>query len=48
MSQGGQSLSFGVMQTQYSSIAESVSSHCARAVENMRHQHLAAQRMRVF
>ncbi|HFO0106540.1 TPA: Y-family DNA polymerase [Legionella pneumophila] len=42
------SKSFGQMQDQYSSIAESVSSHCARAVEKMRGQHLVAQRMVVF
>ncbi|MCW8444172.1 Y-family DNA polymerase [Fluoribacter gormanii] len=42
------SKSFGQMQTQRSSIAESVSSHCARAVEKMRHQDLLAQRIAVF
>ncbi|KTC89833.1 DNA polymerase V subunit UmuC [Fluoribacter dumoffii] len=42
------SKSFGQMQIQLSSIAESVSSHCARAVEKMRRQHLVAQRMFVF
>ena len=42
------SKSFGQMQTQLSSIAESVSSHCARAVEKMRRQHLVSQRMQVF
>ncbi len=42
------SKSFGQMQTQFSSIAESVSSHCARAVEKMRNQQLLAQRMFVF
>ncbi|MCE0723196.1 MULTISPECIES: Y-family DNA polymerase [Legionella] len=42
------SKSFGQMQTQLGSIAESVSSHCARAVEKMRQQHLVAQRMFVF
>ncbi|WP_028381448.1 Y-family DNA polymerase [Legionella cherrii] len=42
------SKSFGQMQTQLASIAESVSSHCARAVEKMRHQHLVAQRIGVF
>ncbi|MCW8400633.1 Y-family DNA polymerase [Legionella sp. PATHC038] len=42
------SKSFGQMQTQLASIAESVSSHCARAVEKMRHQHLVAQRISVF
>lgn len=39
---------FGQMQKQLASIAESVSSHCARAVEKMRRQHLVAQRMSVF
>lgn len=42
------SKSFGQMQTQYASVAESVSSHCARAVEKMRNQQLVAQRMFVF
>ncbi len=42
------SKSFGQMQTQFASIAESVSSHCARAVEKMRRQHLMAQRISVF
>ncbi|ARM35524.2 Y-family DNA polymerase (plasmid) [Legionella longbeachae] len=42
------SKSFGQMQTQFTSIAESVSSHCARAVEKMRRQQLVAQRMVVF
>lgn len=42
------SKSFGLMQTQFSSVAESVSSHCARAVEKMRNQQLVAQRMVVF
>ncbi|HAT7809705.1 TPA: Y-family DNA polymerase [Legionella pneumophila] len=42
------SKSFGQMQTQFTSIAESVSSHCARAVEKMRRQHLNCQRMVVF
>ncbi|MCL9685725.1 Y-family DNA polymerase [Legionella maioricensis] len=42
------SKSFGQMQTQYSSVAQSLSSHCARAVEKLRQQHLVAQRMYVF
>ena len=42
------SKSFGQMQTQYSAVAQSVSSHCARAVEKMRDQKLVAQRLSVF
>lgn len=42
------SKSFGQMQVQCASIAESISSHCARAVEKMRGQNLVAQRMTVF
>lgn len=42
------SKSFGQMQTEYASVAQSVSSHCARAVEKMRRQELVAQRMYVF
>lgn len=42
------SKSFGQMQTEYGSVAQSVSSHCARAVEKMRMQGLVAQRMYVF
>ncbi len=42
------SKSFGQMQTQYSSVAQSISSHCARAVEKMRGQNLVAQRMYIF
>jgi DNA polymerase V len=42
------SKSFGKMQTQYSFVAQSLSSHCARAVEKLRQQHLVAQRMYVF
>ncbi len=42
------SKSFGEMQTQYSSVAQSLSSHCARAVEKLRQQQLVAQRMYVF
>lgn len=36
------------MQTEFASVAESVSSHCARAVEKMRGQGLVAQRLYVF
>lgn len=42
------SKSFGQMQMAFDSVAESVSSHCARAVEKMRAQGLVAQRMSVF
>lgn len=42
------SKSFGTMQTTLSAVAQSVSSHCARAVEKLRAQHLVAQRMYVF
>ena len=42
------SKSFGQMQTQFESVAQSVSSHCARAVEKMRRQELVAQRVGVF
>lgn len=42
------SKSFGDMQTELSSISQSVSSHCARAVEKLRQQQLVAQRMYVF
>lgn len=42
------SKSFGEMQTEFSQVAQSVSSHCARAVEKMRSQELVAQRMSVF
>lgn len=42
------SKSFGVMQNQFADVACSVSSHCARAVEKLRAQHLVAQRMLVF
>lgn len=42
------SKSFGQMQTDFSAIAESLSSHCARAVEKLRQQHLVAQRIVVF
>jgi DNA polymerase V len=40
--------SLGQMQTQLPSIEDSVSSHCARAVEKMRRQHLICQRIMVF
>lgn len=39
---------FGQMQTEFDSVPQSVSSHCARAVEKMRHQGLVAQRLVVF
>lgn len=42
------SKSFGEMQNQLASVAQSVSSHCARAVEKLRAQQLVAQRMVVF
>lgn len=42
------SKSFGTMQNGFSSLAQSISSHCARAVEKMRNQHLVAQRLIVF
>jgi len=42
------SKSFGQMQTELSSVAQSVSSHCARAVDKMRPQGLVAQRLYVF
>jgi DNA polymerase V len=42
------SKSFGDMQTELTSISQSVSSHCARAVEKLRQQKLVAQRMYVF
>jgi DNA polymerase V len=42
------SKSFGQMQTQCTAIAESVSSHCARAVEKMRRQNLVTQSILVF
>ncbi len=42
------SKSFGQMQTEFNSVAQSVSSHCARAVEKMRVQGLVAQRVAVF
>lgn len=42
------SKSFGEMQNQLAMVAQSVSSHCARAVEKLRGQNLMAQRMYVF
>lgn len=42
------SKSFGQMQTEFSGVAQSVSSHCARAVEKMRGQGLVAQSLYVF
>ncbi|WP_298622587.1 Y-family DNA polymerase [uncultured Legionella sp.] len=42
------SKSFGTMQTTLSAVAQSVSSHCARAAEKLRAQHLVAQRLSVF
>ncbi|HCE6135883.1 TPA: Y-family DNA polymerase [Legionella pneumophila] len=42
------SKSFGEMQTSLDQVAQSVSSHCARAVEKMRSQKLVAQRITVF
>jgi DNA polymerase V len=42
------SKSFGEMQTEMSMLAQSISSHCARAVEKLRAHHLVAQRMVVF
>lgn len=42
------SRSFGKLQTEYSSMAESVSSHCARACEKLRQQELVARHLSVF
>ncbi|CEG58787.1 Y-family DNA polymerase [Legionella fallonii] len=42
------SKSFGQMQTDFSSLAQSLSSHCARAVEKLRRQKLVTQRLWVF
>jgi DNA polymerase V len=42
------SKSFGQMQTTYTAVSQSVSSHCARAVEKLRQQNLVAQRISVF
>lgn len=42
------SKSFGVMQTEYASVAQAVSSHCARACEKLREQGLVAHHLSVF
>lgn len=42
------SKSFGQMQSEFSSLAQAISSHCARAVEKMRKQGLVAERLMVF
>lgn len=42
------SKSFGQMQNQLPIIAQAISSHCARAVEKLRAEHLVAQRIYVF
>lgn len=42
------SRSFGEMQTHYDVLAQAVSSHCARACEKLRGQHLVAQHLSVF
>jgi len=42
------SKSFGEMQTHYCSLAQAISSHCARACEKARNQNLLAQRVSVF
>lgn len=42
------SKSFGSMQTEFSALAQAVSSHCARAVDKMRHQGLVVKSMYVF
>lgn len=42
------SKSFGSMQTEFSALAQAVSSHCARAVEKMRLQGLVVKSMTVF
>lgn len=42
------SKSFGTMQNTFSSVSQSVSSHCARAVEKLRQQNSVAQKMYVF
>lgn len=42
------SKSFGEMQTELTSLAQAVSSHCARACEKARSQQLLAQRLYVF
>ena len=42
------SKSFGEMQTEISSLAQALSSHCARACEKARSQNLVAQRLAIF
>jgi DNA polymerase V len=42
------SKSFGTPQTDYNYLAEALSSHCARAYEKLRQQHLTTQRLSVF
>lgn len=42
------SKSFGEMQTHFASLAQAISSHCARACEKARRQELMAQRVYVF
>lgn len=42
------SKSFGAMQTDYSTLAQAISSHCARAYEKLRHQKLLAHHLSVF
>ncbi len=42
------SKSFGAMQTHFASLAQAISSHCARACEKARRQQLVAQRVFVF
>lgn len=42
------SKSFGSLQTEYTAVAEALSSHCARAVEKLRDQKSLVQRISVF
>ncbi|CZP45183.1 Y-family DNA polymerase [Legionella pneumophila serogroup 1] len=42
------SKSFGSMQTEYSALAQAISSHCARAWEKLRHQKLMACHLSIF
>lgn len=42
------SRSFGSLQTEYSLLAEAISSHCARVYEKMRKQNLLAQHISIF
>lgn len=42
------SKSFGEMQTEFASLAQAISSHCARACEKARRQNLVVQRICVF